>query len=176
MRSMEKSVFAMVGPAATASRVNDTPLPREQGRVGMAIAVIATNLSRPAIREPGNHSRFADPRLISGFEAVATAAALSFDKASSNRRDERRSAMTRLDAQPPRILCGLLNSVVGDMTPTYGPRGNIQPQNRDLRLNRDFAALHLDKQPMRAPLERIPVRLLEDGWFGAAGAAHGYPD
>jgi hypothetical protein len=95
----------------------------------MAVTVIAANLSRPAIREPGDHCRFADPRLISDFEAVATAAALPFDKASSNHRGERRSATTRLDMQP-----------------------------------------------MRAPLERIPVRLLERGLPGGASAAHGYPD
>ena len=141
------------------------------------MAVIAANLSQPAVREPRDRCGSAEPRLISDFDAVATAAALPRDnKARSNRRDERRSATTHLNAQSPGILCGLLNSVVDDMAPTHSPRGDIQPQSRDLLLRRGFDALHLDKRPMRAPQERIRVRLLEHGLLGETGAAHGYPD
>jgi glucokinase len=141
----------------------------------MAVAAIAANLSQPAIREPRDHSGFADPRSISAFEAVVAAAALPLDKARSNRHDERRSATTRLSAQPPGIFCGLLlNSVVGDMALTCSAQGDVQPQSCDRLLN--SATLHLDKQPMRAPLERIPMRLAEHASLGGAGAAHGYPD
>lgn len=135
----------------------------------MAVTAIAANLPRAAIPEPRDHCGFVDPRLINDFEAVATAAALPLDKARSNRRDERGSAATRLNAQPPGMSRGLLNSVAGDMTPPHIPRSDIQPQNRD------FVALHLDTQPVRAPLERIPAPLLEHG-LPRAGAAHGYPD
>lgn len=141
----------------------------------MSVTAIAANLPRAAIPEPRDHCGFVDPRLINDFEAVATAAALPLDKARSNRRDERGSATTRLNAQPPGMSRGLLNNVAGDMTPAHGPRSDIQPQNRDLVQNRDFVALHLDTQPVRAPLERIPVPLLEHGLPGAS-AAHGYPD
>lgn len=142
----------------------------------MAVAVIAANLSRGPIREPSDHCGFADPRLLDDFEAVAPAAALPRDKAPSNRRDERRPATARLNAPPPGILCGLPNSVVGDMTPTYGLQGDIQPQSRDLVLKQRLHRAPPHRRPMRAPLERLPVCLLETGLLGGGGAAHGYPD
>ena len=77
-------------------------------------------------------------------------------------------------------FCGFLGSVVGDMALTYGIQGGIRlaggvlPQIRDFLLCSDFAARYLNKGPMRAALERIPVRLVEHGQLGVLGAAHWY--
>jgi glucokinase len=77
-------------------------------------------------------------------------------------------------------FCGFLGSVVGDMALTYGIQGGIRlaggilPQIRDFLPNSDFVARYLNKGPMRAALERIPVRLVEHGQLGVVGAAHWY--
>ncbi|MEZ0470106.1 glucokinase [Luteimonas salinilitoris] len=79
-------------------------------------------------------------------------------------------------------FCGFLGSVVGDMALTYGVQGGIRlaggipSQIRDFLLNSDFVARYLNKGPMRAALERIPVRLVEHGRLGVVGAAHWYLD
>lgn len=79
-----------------------------------------------------------------------------------------------------RTFCGFLGSVVGDMALTYGVQGGIRlaggflPQIRDFLLNSDFVARYLNKGPMRAALERIPVRLVEHGQLGVVGAAQWY--
>jgi glucokinase len=79
-------------------------------------------------------------------------------------------------------FCGFLGSVVGDMALTYGVQGGIRlaggilPQIRDFLPNSDFVARYLNKGPMRAALERIPVRLVEHGQLGVVGAAHWYLD
>lgn len=79
-------------------------------------------------------------------------------------------------------FCGFLGSVVGDMALTYGVQGGIRlaggipSQIRDFLLNSDFVARYLNKGPMRAALERIPVRLIEHGQLGVIGAAHWYLD
>jgi len=78
------------------------------------------------------------------------------------------------------IFCGFLGSVVGDMALTYGVQGGIRlaggilPQIRDFLLNSAFVGRYLNKGPMRAALERIPVRLVEHGQLGVVGAAHWY--
>ena len=78
------------------------------------------------------------------------------------------------------IFCGLLGSAVGDMALLYGVRGGIYlaggilPQIREFLLNSSFVARVLNKGPMRAALERIPVRLVEHGQLGVIGAANWY--
>ncbi|SDQ31540.1 glucokinase [Pseudoxanthomonas sp. CF125] len=80
------------------------------------------------------------------------------------------------------IFCGFLGSVVGDMALTYGAQGGIRlaggvlPQIRDFLLRSDFVSRYLNKGPMCAALERIPVRLVEHGQLGVVGAAHWYLD
>ena len=77
-------------------------------------------------------------------------------------------------------FCGFLGSVVGDMALTYGVQGGIRlaggilPQIRDFLPDSSFVARFLNKGPMRAALERIPVRLVEHGQLGVVGAAHWY--
>jgi glucokinase len=66
------------------------------------------------------------------------------------------------------------------MALTYGIQGGIRlaggvlPQIRDFLLCSGFATRYLNKGPMRAALERIPVRLVEHGQLGVLGAAHWY--
>jgi glucokinase len=78
------------------------------------------------------------------------------------------------------IFCGLLGSVVGDMALLYGATGGVYlaggilPQISDFLLHSGFVARFLDKGPMRAALERIPVRLVEHGQLGVIGAANWY--
>ena len=78
------------------------------------------------------------------------------------------------------IFCGLLGSLVGDMALFYGVQGGVYlaggilPQIRDFIANSSFAARFLNKGPMRAALERIPVRLVEHGQLGVIGAANWY--
>lgn len=78
------------------------------------------------------------------------------------------------------IFCGLLGSAVGDMALLYGVQGGIYlaggilPQIREFLLNSSFVERFLDKGPMRAALERIPVRLVEHGQLGVIGAANWY--
>ncbi len=78
------------------------------------------------------------------------------------------------------IFCGLLGSVVGNMALLYGVKGGIYlaggilPQIRDFLMHSRFVERFLDKGPMRAALERIPVRLVEHGQLGVIGAANWY--
>nr|WP_246189283.1 glucokinase family protein [Pseudoxanthomonas kalamensis] len=78
------------------------------------------------------------------------------------------------------IFCGLLGSTVGDMALLYGVQGGIYlaggilPQIREFLIHSSFVERFLDKGPMRAALERIPVRLVEHGQLGVIGAANWY--
>lgn len=80
------------------------------------------------------------------------------------------------------IFCGLLGSAVGDMALLYGAQGGIYlaggilPQIREFLLHSSFVERFLNKGPMRAALERIPVRLVEHGQLGVMGAANWYLD
>ncbi len=88
-----------------------------------------------------------------------------------------------LDASDPlaleslQVFCGLLGSTVGDMALLYGIHGGIHlaggilPQIRQFLIDSSFVARFLDKGPMRAALERIPVKLVEHGQLGVLGAA-----
>lgn len=79
-----------------------------------------------------------------------------------------------------RVFCAWLGSVVGDLVLTYGAFGGVRlaggvlPQIGALLEKSEFGARFLDKGPMRAALERIPVRLIEHGQLGIAGAALWY--
>ena len=78
------------------------------------------------------------------------------------------------------VFCGLLGSAVGDMALLYGVQGGIYlaggilPQIREFLINSSFVERFLNKGPMRAALERIPVRLVEHGQLGVIGAANWY--
>ncbi|MFT4257424.1 MAG: glucokinase [Pseudoxanthomonas sp.] len=78
------------------------------------------------------------------------------------------------------IFCGVLGSSVGDMALMFGAQGGIRlaggflPQIRDFLMASSFTARYLNKGPMRAALERIPVRLVEHGQLGVTGAANWY--
>lgn len=77
-------------------------------------------------------------------------------------------------------FCGLLGSTVGDMALLYGIRGGIYlaggilPQIREFLGQSGFVERMLGKGPMRAALERIPVKLVEHGQLGVIGAARWY--
>ncbi len=79
-----------------------------------------------------------------------------------------------------RVFCGWLGSVVGDLVLGYGAFGGVHlaggvlPQLGDLLADSDFLARFLGKGPMRAALERVPVRLVEHGQLGITGAAIWY--
>ncbi len=78
------------------------------------------------------------------------------------------------------LFCGLLGSAVGDMALLYGAQGGIYlaggilPQIGEFLSQSDFVDRFLNKGPMRAALERIPVRLVEHGRLGVIGAANWY--
>lgn len=78
------------------------------------------------------------------------------------------------------IFCGLLGSTVGDMALLYGAQGGVYlaggilPHIRDFLVGSSFVERFLNKGPMRAALERIPVRLVEHGQLGVLGAANWY--
>ncbi|MET0815723.1 MAG: glucokinase family protein [Pseudoxanthomonas sp.] len=78
------------------------------------------------------------------------------------------------------VFCGLLGSTVGDMALLYGAQGGVYlaggilPHIREFLLNSSFVERFLNKGPMRAALERIPVRLVEHGQLGVIGAANWY--
>ena len=78
------------------------------------------------------------------------------------------------------VFCGLLGSAVGDMALLYGAQGGVYlaggilPHIREFLLNSSFVERFLNKGPMRAALERIPVRLVEHGQLGVIGAANWY--
>ncbi len=78
------------------------------------------------------------------------------------------------------VFCGLLGSTVGDMALLYGITGGVYlaggilPRIREFLLQSSFVERFLNKGPMRAALERIPVRLVEHGQLGVLGAANWY--
>lgn len=78
------------------------------------------------------------------------------------------------------IFCGLLGSVSGDMALMYGANGGVclagglLPHLSDFLVHSTFVERFLDKGPMRAALELIPVRLVEHGQLGVLGAADWY--
>lgn len=78
------------------------------------------------------------------------------------------------------VFCGVLGSTVGDMALAYGAQGGIRlaggflPQIREFLASSSFVARYLNKGPMRAALERIPVHLVEHGQLGVIGAARWY--
>lgn len=80
------------------------------------------------------------------------------------------------------VFCGLLGSTVGNMALLYGVHGGIYlaggilPQIREFLLQSSFVERFLDKGPMRAALERIPVKVVEHGQLGVIGAASWYLD
>lgn len=74
-------------------------------------------------------------------------------------------------------FCGLLGSVIGDLAVTGSARevfiaGGIVPQLLDFIATSDFHARLIDKGAMRAVLERVPVRLVENERLGVIGAAN----
>lgn len=74
-------------------------------------------------------------------------------------------------------FCGLLGSVIGDLAVTGSARavfiaGGIVPQLLDFIATSDFHARMVDKGAMRAVLERVPVRLVENERLGVIGAAN----
>ena len=85
-----------------------------------------------------------------------------------------------LARQALEVFCGLLGSTVGDMALLYGITGSIYlaggilPRIREFLLQSSFVERFLNKGPMRAALERIPVRLVEHGQLGVLGAANWY--
>ncbi|MEO8671288.1 MAG: glucokinase [Tahibacter sp.] len=78
------------------------------------------------------------------------------------------------------VFCGLLGSVVGNLVLLFGARGGVYlaggilPHIREFLLQSSFSARFLDKGPMRAMLERVPVNLIEHGQLGVVGAASWY--
>lgn len=76
-------------------------------------------------------------------------------------------------------FCALLGSVIGDLAVICGARvvhvaGGIVPQLVDFLPRSEFRARLVDKGAMRAVLERVPVRLIENERLGALGAASWY--
>ncbi len=76
-------------------------------------------------------------------------------------------------------FCALLGSVIGDLAVVSGARvvhvaGGIVPQLTDFLPHSDFRTRLVDKGAMRAVLERVPVRLIENERLGVIGAASWY--
>ena len=76
-------------------------------------------------------------------------------------------------------FCALLGSVIGDLAVVSGARvvhvaGGIVPQLVDFLPRSEFRTRLVDKGAMRAVLERVPVRLIENERLGALGAASWY--
>lgn len=74
-------------------------------------------------------------------------------------------------------FCGLLGSVIGDLAVVGSARavfvaGGIVPQLLDFLASSEFHARLVDKGAMRAVLERVPVRLIENERLGVIGAAN----
>ena len=74
-------------------------------------------------------------------------------------------------------FCALLGSVIGDLAVVGSARavfvaGGIVPQLLDFLGSSDFHARLVDKGAMRAVLERVPVRLIENERLGVIGAAN----
>lgn len=73
-------------------------------------------------------------------------------------------------------FCALLGSVIGDLAVIGSARavfvaGGIVPQLLDFLASSDFHGRMVDKGAMRAVLERVPVRLVENERLGVLGAA-----
>ena len=78
-----------------------------------------------------------------------------------------------------RTFCALLGSVIGDLTVVSSAKavfiaGGILPQLKDFLPQSDFHTRLLNKGAMRAALERVPVRLIENEQLGVIGAASWY--
>lgn len=76
-------------------------------------------------------------------------------------------------------FCALLGSVIGDLAVIASAKavfvaGGILPQIADFLAASDFHARLVDKGAMRAVLERVPVRLIENERLGVIGAASWY--
>ena len=76
-------------------------------------------------------------------------------------------------------FCSLLGSVIGDLALISSARsvhvaGGIVPQLLDFLPQSDFRMRLVDKGAMRAVLERVPVRLIENERLGVIGAASWY--
>ena len=78
------------------------------------------------------------------------------------------------------VFCGLLGSVVGDMVLIYGAEGGvylaggIPAQIKPFLLRSRFVERFLNKGPLRALLETVPVWLIDHGQLGVIGAATWY--
>ncbi|MGH8033508.1 MAG: glucokinase [Luteimonas sp.] len=82
----------------------------------------------------------------------------------------------RLAREAVLTFCALLGSVIGDVALICGARsvyiaGGILPQLKEFIDHSAFRARLLGKHMMRAVLERVPVRLIEDERLGIIGAA-----
>ncbi len=81
-----------------------------------------------------------------------------------------------------RIFCGAIGSLVGNLILLYGASGGVYlaggilPNIREFLRESTFVERLLDKGPMRAMLEQVPVRLIEHGQLGVIGAAVWYLD
>ena len=81
-----------------------------------------------------------------------------------------------------RVFCGAIGSLVGNLIMLYGAQGGVYlaggvlPNIRDFLRESSFVERLLDKGPMRAMLEQVPVRLIEHGQLGVIGAAVWYLD
>jgi glucokinase len=76
-------------------------------------------------------------------------------------------------------FCALLGSVIGDLVVVSGARmvhvaGGIVPQLVDFLPRSEFRTRMVDKGAMRAVLDRVPVRLVENERLGVLGAANWY--
>lgn len=77
------------------------------------------------------------------------------------------------------LFCSLLGSVIGDMAMSTSAHsvyvaGGVVPQLVDFLPQSEFRARLVDKGAMRAVLERVPVRLVENEKLGVLGAASWY--
>src|SRR6201991_1343167 len=75
------------------------------------------------------------------------------------------------------VFCGLLGRFGGALAMLYGARGGVYlaggilPQVRDHLLASSFATRFFNKGVMRAFLQQVPVRLMDNGQLGVIGAA-----
>jgi glucokinase len=78
------------------------------------------------------------------------------------------------------VFCGLLGSVVGDLVLLYRAEGGvylaggIPAQIKPFLLRSRFVERFLNKGPLRALLETVPVWLIDHGQLGVIGAATWY--
>ncbi|MFC5571216.1 glucokinase [Lysobacter yangpyeongensis] len=118
------------------------------GLVNLYDAICALDGAQPALRAPAAISEAARRG-----DAIALDAVLTF--------------------------CALLGSVIGDLAVIASARivhvaGGIVPQLTDFLPNSDFRTRLVDRGAMRAVLERVPVRLIENERLGVIGAASWY--